>query len=550
VPSVTITEFTNGITGSPTADITRGPDGNLWFTEANPANNGTTTMIGRITPQGQVTEFTSGITGFASGGITAGPDGNLWFTEANPTNNGTTVMIGKITPQGQVTEFSNGITGRGPATIAAGPDGNLWFTEANPANNGLTIMIGRITPQGQVTEFSSGITGRGPRGHGGGVVPTSITAGPDNNLWFTEANPSNNGLTTMIGRITPQGQVTEFSSGITGFAPAGITAGPDGNLWFTEANPANNGTTTMIGRITPQGGATEFTSGITGSPATSGNARQTSVLTTIAAGPDGNLWFTEANPANNGLTTMIGQITPQGLATEFTSGITGFAPGAITAGPNGDLWFTEANPANNGTTTMIGQLQLNTTTTLGPLTPAVLGQAVVLTATVASAEPGSLHGYVSFYDGNALLGIGALSGNFAAFCTNSLAAGAHQITASYNLGNSLASSTSAASTQLIHAATHFQISGPTKVKAGAAFNLAITALTSKNKPDTQYVGTVTITSTDPAAHTLVVTYTFKATEKGKHIFKGLVLPTSGSWTITVQDTLTGALQGSRTVKVQ
>ena len=70
VPSVTVNEFTSGITGVAPADITKGPDGNLWFTEANPANNGLTTMIGRITPQGQVTEFTTGITGFAPAGLT------------------------------------------------------------------------------------------------------------------------------------------------------------------------------------------------------------------------------------------------------------------------------------------------------------------------------------------------------------------------------------------------------------------------------------------------------------------------------------------------
>jgi len=68
-----------------------------------------------------------------------------------------------------------------------------------------------------VTEFSAGITA--------GATPFGITAGPDGNLWFTEANGN------RIGRITPAGVVTEFSAGITaGATPYGITAGPDGNL--------------------------------------------------------------------------------------------------------------------------------------------------------------------------------------------------------------------------------------------------------------------------------------------------------------------------------
>src|SRR6266516_3008942 len=72
-----------------------------------------------------VTEFSAGISaGAGLANITAGPDGNLWFTEPNIDR------IGRITPAGVVTEFSAGITaGARPYDITAGPDGNLWFTE-------------------------------------------------------------------------------------------------------------------------------------------------------------------------------------------------------------------------------------------------------------------------------------------------------------------------------------------------------------------------------------------------------------------------------------
>ena len=186
-----------------------------------------------------------------------------------------------------------------PLGITQGPDGNLWFTE-NAGNR-----IGRITPTGTVTEFSTGISANS--------APFGITAGPDGNLWFTEFSGS------RIGRITPTGTVTEFSNGITaGSDPQGITAGPDGNLWFTE-NIGN-----QIGRITLTGTVTEFSIGITAN----------STLQGITKGPDGNLWFTESNG------NRIGQITPTGTVTEF--GITaGSGPIGITAGPDGNLWFTE-----------------------------------------------------------------------------------------------------------------------------------------------------------------------------------------------------------------
>ena len=90
-----------------------------------------------------------------------------------------------------MTEFSAGISAEGgPAGITAGPDGNLWFTEAG------RNRIGRITPAGVVTEFSAGISAKS--------VPGGITAGPDGNLWFTEFGGD------RIGRITPVGIISEL----------------------------------------------------------------------------------------------------------------------------------------------------------------------------------------------------------------------------------------------------------------------------------------------------------------------------------------------------
>ena len=73
-----------------------------------------------------------------------------------------------------------------------------------------------------------------------GSDPAFIAPGPDGNLWFTDV-----GSTKAIGRITPGGQITEFSSGLNaGSDPAFIAPGPDGNLWFTD-----EGSTPAVGRI-------------------------------------------------------------------------------------------------------------------------------------------------------------------------------------------------------------------------------------------------------------------------------------------------------------
>jgi virginiamycin B lyase len=47
-----------------------------------------------------------------------------------------------------------------------------------------------------------------------------------------------------VGRIAPDGTITEIPL-TTGALPAGIAAGPDGNVWFTEYG------TNMIGDINP-----------------------------------------------------------------------------------------------------------------------------------------------------------------------------------------------------------------------------------------------------------------------------------------------------------
>ena len=128
--------------------------------------------------------------------------------------------------------------------------------------------------------------------------------------------------------------VTEFWEGITLPAgPAEIAAGPDGNLWFTETDGD------AIGRITPSGVVTEFLEGISENSGPLG----------ITAGPDGNLWFTEYDAGR------IGRITPAGVVTEFSAGITpGSSPRSIVTGADGNLWYTDTNGRRIGRITPAG----------------------------------------------------------------------------------------------------------------------------------------------------------------------------------------------------
>src|SRR5438128_327752 len=68
----------------------------------------------------------------------------------------------------------------------------------------------------------------------------------------------------------------------------------------------------------------------------------------IAAGRDGNVWFTEW-AANN-----IGPVTASGVFSEFPVPTPSSHPDGITAGPDGNLWFTEATANSVGRVTTAG----------------------------------------------------------------------------------------------------------------------------------------------------------------------------------------------------
>jgi streptogramin lyase len=305
------------------ANITLGPDGNVWFTSYCDGGNcgafptycarsecGAT--IGRITPQGVIQHFPIPFTYSAPDNIATGPDGNLWFIQYD--------QIRRITPAGALTDFGEKLDGS--KSIVGGVDGNLWFTEEGG--------IGRITPTGVITHF---------RPTTGSLDPANIAAGPDGNLWFTETNGA------KVGRITPSGAIREFAmpgaqSGAgeenegagskTGYAA--LTTGPDGNLWY--ADPAQP----YIGRITPAGVVTRFL--LRAGDADINPLTRPAGVTAITKGPDGNLWFLTTGQSDSAAPpAYLGKITPEGAITliKFPAA----RPIALTAGPDGAIWITE-----------------------------------------------------------------------------------------------------------------------------------------------------------------------------------------------------------------
>jgi virginiamycin B lyase len=265
-----------------------------------------------------ITEYSIPTENSAPTGIAMGPDGALWYGTAYGTN------IGRITTDGTFTEYPFPLAHDGDQRfLAAGPDGAVWFTDD------WQNMIGRISSDGTITEYP--IPSSVPDTDARDVaymtsLPRGLVTGADGAMWFTEAFANN------IGRITVDGEVTEYPLPTAQSVPVGLALGSDGAVWFVEK------TANQIGRITTDGVITEYPI-----------PTRASTPLRIAAGSDGALWFTEYDG------NKIGRITTDGEFTEYSLPNIGSNPVGIVAG-FGAIWFTEYNGNKIGCITLDGQI--------------------------------------------------------------------------------------------------------------------------------------------------------------------------------------------------
>jgi virginiamycin B lyase len=307
--------------------LTPGPDGEMWFA-ADASSGPLPWSLDRITSGGVATTVRLAGSFFRESadrslwwfvGITAGPDGNTWATEIYDDPE-TIALVTRTGPDGSVAAFSIDGT-RQLGGIAAGPDHNVWFTEM-----GADARIGCITPAGRLTHFSLGSAWSSAGARAG-----SIASGPDGHLWFAAS-------TAHVGRLTVDGELTDFPLLAASDTAEVIVAGADGNLWFRgTSGEGAGGTVEVIGRVTPQGCITEFRFALANGAAADG----------LAADDAGNLWFAAGDE--------IARFDPSGTIAEYILpgassepclvGEPGCGPphaDAIALGSDGHIWFTES----------------------------------------------------------------------------------------------------------------------------------------------------------------------------------------------------------------
>jgi virginiamycin B lyase len=134
-----------------------------------------------------------------------------------------------------VTTFNDHATSPGGdgaliASLTAGPDGNIWFVDDIGINPTLP-NVGRLTPSGEITDFSVPIFGNLSDAH-----LDRITTGADGNLWFDGSSEDGDSerapQTGFVGRITTSGSISLFGLPTPGAPPQALASGSDGNIWM------------------------------------------------------------------------------------------------------------------------------------------------------------------------------------------------------------------------------------------------------------------------------------------------------------------------------
>lgn len=416
-----ITEYPVEVGHSTNIDhLSVGADDTVWYADGYWPEGSFHALIGHLDPaDGKVQEFDEGLGSFSViRDFVPGPDGNMWFADSGSA--GTDAAIGKVTPAGQITEYASPVGGK-PWWIIVGPDESLWFTATRAVGRATTIgaleayelpgVLGELAtgPDGNVWfTYGSGATaaiGRIERHGDGSATTTLFRTGLDPHsvperivaaggyLWFTDLS----GAEPAIGRVSPDGQITEFHEGLPADSTIiDIAAGRDGNVWFTDSGVG------AIGRITPAGQITEFTDEDI-EPFVYYRNEVDFPLQHLVAGPDGDMWFTIRRGR-----AALGKITPSGEITTFRPGEDGLAWGLsaqeIAAGPHGELWFDGSvwDPGTETSRQMIARIAPgddnppstppNTVSGTGPRPTITPGRVVVLSGrTLKLNRRGQVH---------------------------------------------------------------------------------------------------------------------------------------------------------------
>lgn len=285
------------------------------------------------------------------GGIAQGPDGIVWFGMGLETMGGIDVRLGQLGPLGPISGLDvpdSFYVGQ----FAIGPEGSAWFFSFRRPR------FGRLRPSGKFTTVKVKDV----------EYVTDVTSARTGGIWFTKSGGS--GIDT-VGRVHPNGTVTETPLPHRESGPGSIVEAKDGDVWFTEYFRQR------VGRLTPSGELSEYKLGTSAALGDTTVDRKGRIWFTaggaiwridaagkrrrykpprgvyagsIVAAPDGTLWFGKGRPGS------IGRMTPSGIFSEIDLPDRGMWIEDLIAGREGNIFYTASSegPCNAGGVTCSG----------------------------------------------------------------------------------------------------------------------------------------------------------------------------------------------------
>jgi hypothetical protein len=509
------TNYTGSTSAVLTQTVNQAASATSLVSNPNPSTYGTSvTFTANVTPgaTGAVT-FKDGSTTLGTGTLS---NGSATFTTSTLAGGNHSITAA----YGGDTNFTGSTSAVLAQTVSKTASTISLASSANPSTYGaLVTFTATVTPgaTGTVTFLDSGATlGTGTLSSGTTTFTTSALAGGIHSITAVYGGDSNfNGSTSAVltqtvnhaASTTSLASSTNPSTYPTSVSfTATVTSGATGTVTFKDG-----GTTLGTGTLTS--GTTTFTTSAlaAGSHAitavyggdTNYNGSTSAVLTqTVNQAATTTSLASSANPSTYGESvTFTATVTPgaaMGTVT-FMDGATTLGIGTLSSGTATFTTSTLAGGTHSitavyggggnyagSTSAMLSQTvsKASSTTSLSSnANPSGFGQSVTFTATVTGGSNGDT---VTFYDGGASLGTGALSSGSASYTSSALALGSHSITAVYDGDANYGTSVSAVLTQNVNKS-----------------NLTISLASSSNPSTYSAPVTLTVTLTGPPNGELV-----------------------------------------------
>ena len=354
--------------------------------------------------------------------------------------------------------FMDGATNLGTGTVNSSNVATLTLTTLSAGSRSLTaVFSGSANDTGStspiLTQVVKGATittlasSLNPSDLGQSVTLTATVTAPLGGTPAGTVSFINGGTTLGTGTLNGSGHAT-FTTTTLCACQYALHAQYAGNATFTGSTSAD------LSQIVKDTSTTTLTSSL--NPST--YSQQVTLTATVTSTHGGALGGGTVTFKDGTASLGTATIPDVGANDPVTLTLTGLSVGShsLTAVYGGGSFATGSTSA-----TLSDVVKGSTMTALASaLNPSVFGNSVTLTATVTAPVGGTVSGTVNFHDGGTTnLGSATLDGTGkATLTTSSLAAGSHNLTASYAGNSTLIGSTSSILTQTVEDTTTTRLS--------------------------------------------------------------------------------------------